>query len=81
MGQKSRRSLARAEQDRVRQVIAEAREAAGVSQRDLSKRLGESPPYVWSIERGERTVDLVEFMDIAKALGVDPVELFKRVAG
>jgi transcriptional regulator with XRE-family HTH domain len=60
-------------------VLIAARETAGVSQRELSKRLGESPPYIWAIERGERTVDLVEFMDIAVALGADPVELFARI--
>jgi transcriptional regulator with XRE-family HTH domain len=73
--------VARAEQDRIRLVIAETRERAGVSQRELSRRLGESAPYMWSIERGERTVDLVEFMDIAKALGVDVIEIFAKIVG
>lgn len=79
MGQRSRKSVARAEQDRIRQVLAEAREAAGLSQRDLSAKLGESHPYIWNIERGERTIDVVEFIDIAYALSIDPVALFTRV--
>ena len=79
MGKHSRKSLSRGEQDRIRAVIAEARSKAGISQRELSRRLRETPPYIWSIERGERTVDVVEFIDIAAALGQDPLELFSQV--
>jgi transcriptional regulator with XRE-family HTH domain len=60
-------------------VIAEARVASEMSQRELSRRLQEQPPYIWAIEKGERTVDLVEFVDIAKALGRDPKELFALI--
>lgn len=79
MGRLSRKSLERTEQDHVRQVIAEARKAAGLSQRELSKRLEQSAPYIYLIERGERTVDIVEFLDISRALGQDPAVLFKQV--
>ena len=79
MGKHSRKSLSRGEQDRIRAVIADARTKAGISQRELSRTLQETPPYIWAIERGERTVDVVEFIDIAKALGRDPIELFAQI--
>ena len=60
-------------------MLTEAREATGLSQREVSKRLNQSAPYIWAIEKGDRTVDLVEFIDIAAVLGVNPVELFTRV--
>jgi hypothetical protein len=32
--------------------------------------------------RGERRIDLIEFIDIARALGADPVRLFREfIAG
>lgn len=79
MGRLSRKSLDRSEQDHVRQIITEARKAAKVSQRELSRRLGQSAPYASLIERGERTVDVVEFIDIARALEQEPLMLFVRV--
>lgn len=61
------------------EVIAKAREAAGLSQRELADELGRSDSFVWKIEAGERRVDVIEFLDIADAVGVPPVELLKRV--
>lgn len=56
-----------------------ARHAAGLTQRELAVRLGRgrSPSYVAKIELGERNVDLVEFLSIARAIGVDEYELFR----
>lgn len=34
--------------------------------------------YVNKILMGSRTVDIVELVDIARALNLDPVELFRR---
>jgi transcriptional regulator with XRE-family HTH domain len=57
----------------------ERRHALGLSQREFAAKLGESNNFVWRIEAGERRIDLVEFCKIAKALGVDPVELLARI--
>ena len=61
-------------------VLIAARKDAGLSQVDLARKIGRDQPFISHIERGVRRVDLVEFYVIAKALGVDPVELFSRVA-
>lgn len=60
-------------------AIVERRHALGLSQREFAAKLGESNNFVWRIEAGERRIDLVEFCKIAKALGVDPVELLARI--
>ena len=60
-------------------VIVQAREAAGVSQRALAAKLKRSGSFVWKLESQEHRVDVLEFIDIARAVGVDPMELLRRV--
>lgn len=59
-------------------AIAEAREAAGLSQRQLASKLGEPSNWIQRIESLERRVDVAEFIAIARAVGADPVELLRR---
>jgi transcriptional regulator with XRE-family HTH domain len=53
-------------------AIVEARTAAGMSQREFAAKLKQSNNFVWRIEAGERRVDVLEFVDIARAAGVEP---------
>lgn len=61
------------------EVLTSARKAAGLTQTDLSERIGRDQTFISLIERGQRRVDVVEFIALAKAIGDDPVELFARV--
>ena len=63
----------------VGEVIAVARREAGFTQRALAERLGRPNSVVASIEMGDRRVDVVELTLIARAIGIDEVELFKRI--
>jgi ribosome-binding protein aMBF1 (putative translation factor) len=60
-------------------VLTEAREQAGLSQRELSAKLDEATTYVHEIENGQHRVRTEEFVAIAEALGIDPLELLSRV--
>ena len=60
-------------------AIVEARTAAGMSQREFAKKLGRTNNFVWRIEAGERQVNVLEFIEIAKAAGVPADELIRRV--
>ena len=60
-------------------AIVAARKAAGMSQRQFAARLRRSNNFVWRIEAGERQVNVLEFFEIAKAAGVAPDELTRRV--
>jgi len=62
-------------------ALAEARREAGVLQEDLAERLGKDQSVVSNIERGHRSVGVLEFYAIARALQVEPVELFARITG
>ena len=53
--------------------------AAGMSQREFAKRLKRSNNFVWRIEAGERQVNVLEFFEIAKAAGLSPDVLTRRV--
>ena len=60
-------------------VIVHARKAAGLSQRALATKLKRSGSFVWKMESQEHRVDVLEFIDIARAVNLDPLELLRRV--
>lgn len=63
------------------EVVKEARLAAGLRQADLAKRVGHDQSWISLIEGSQRRLDVVEFIELAKALGVEPTELLARVVG
>ena len=56
-------------------VIVAARHASGLSQKAVADLLGKPPSFIAKIELGERRLDVVEFIAIAKALRLRPEEL------
>ena len=62
-------------------AIVAARQAAGLTQRQLAAQLKRSNSFVWKIEAGERQVNVLEFMEIARILGLRPSALMKEVEG
>jgi transcriptional regulator with XRE-family HTH domain len=76
------KSLKSAEYERLIALLVAVRHAAGVRQQKLAERLGKPQSFIAKYEGGERRVDLVEFVAIARALDADPVKLFRDfVAG
>lgn len=61
-------------------AIVEARQAVGLSQREFAKKLKRTNNFVWRIEAGERQVNVLEFIEIAKAAGVEADELLRRIS-
>lgn len=53
------------------EALADARRSTGMSQAELAGRLGKRQQFVSKYEAGERRLDVVEFMDVARALDVD----------
>ena len=56
-----------------------AREAAGLSQEELAKRMGWDQTYVSKIERGVRRVDVIELIGICEAIGIDAASFMKSL--
>lgn len=60
-------------------ALKETRVALGVSQRELARRLGKPPSFVNKIEQLERRLDILEFIAIAEALGLQADGVIKRL--
>jgi transcriptional regulator with XRE-family HTH domain len=58
-------------------ALVAVRHASGVRQQALAKKLGRQQSFIAKYEGGERRIDVVEFIAIARALGADPVKLFR----
>jgi transcriptional regulator with XRE-family HTH domain len=59
--------------------LTKAREATGISMRQLSAKLKRAPNFVHFVESGNRTLTVCEFIEYANALGVDPASLVRRI--
>jgi transcriptional regulator with XRE-family HTH domain len=66
------------------ECLAEVRNAAGVTQQELAKRLRKPQSFVSSYESGQRRIDLLELVRIVDALGGNPRsvcnKIFDRIA-
>lgn len=61
------------------EILVAVRVKAGLTQRDLAARIRRPNSFVGRMEAGERRVDVIEFIELAKAMGRDPRELFGRL--
>ena len=62
-------------------VLRQAREAKGLSQREVARRLGKPVSFVNKIELIERRIDILEFITLCRALEVDPHALLDAMIG
>ncbi len=62
-------------------ILVAARQQAGLTQRDLAALLKRPHSFVGRLEAGERRIDVIEFIEIARALDVDPQKLFVKLLG
>lgn len=60
-------------------LLRHARKKAGLTQEELNQRLGKYKTFVSKYESGERRLDVMEFIDIAEALGLDAASILKEV--
>jgi transcriptional regulator with XRE-family HTH domain len=67
------------EQKAFGQLLLETRKRAGLTQWEVADRLKKPQSFVAKYEGGERRIDVVEFLVIARALGADPVRLLKTL--
>ncbi|WP_220094849.1 helix-turn-helix domain-containing protein [Paraburkholderia hayleyella] len=60
-------------------ALIEARQKNNLTQQEVASRIGKPQSYVSKYESGERRLDVVEFLDVCKALGVKPISILKRL--
>lgn len=61
------------------EMIRDARLQAGLSQIDAANQLGVRQSFISDIERGERRVDVVEFVKFCRAYRIDPGTFFEKL--
>lgn len=64
-----------------RRIVAMARERQALTQAGLASRLGKPQSFVSKYESGERRLDVMEFISVCDALGVDAAALFDSILG
>ena len=79
-GRRIQKSVHSPEQQLLRELLVAARDKAGLTQHKLAKRLGKPQSFVAKYEGGERRLDVVEFIVIARAIGADPLRILRSLA-
>ena len=65
--------------ERFRLLLIEARKNAGLTQVELAQRLSLPQSYVSKYERGERRLDVIEFLEVAFILNLDVVSFLQQL--
>lgn len=60
-------------------LLIKHREEAGLTQAALAQKLGEYQSFVARLESGQRRVDVVEFLNLARVLEFDPTEAIRHL--
>ncbi len=62
-----------------RLLLKEERIKAGIKQKELSERLGMPNSFVCKYEQGERRLDVIEFLRIAREIGFNPHDIIEKL--
>lgn len=72
-------SLHTPEYETFRFLMVSAREKSGLTQAEVAARLSRPQSFVSKYEKGERRLDVLEFIQVCLALRVDPKATFAEV--
>lgn len=67
------------EYDIFRRCMIAARKEAKLTQATLAKSLNKPQSFVAKYENGERRLDVIEFLFVARVIGVDPCDILQKV--
>lgn len=74
-----RDTLRSPQQKQLRALLRELRSHHQLTQAEVAKRLAKPQSFVAKYERGERRLSAIEFIHVARALGVEPVALLRQL--
>jgi len=60
-------------------LLRDERTKKKLSQSVLAKKLDKPQSFIAKVEKGERRVDLIEFLAIAKAMRLDPIRFIHKL--
>lgn len=64
---------------RLGQWLRTERLRAGLGQREVNRLLGASNSFMYRVENGRQRLDLVQFFDLARVIGIDPSTSLKAM--
>jgi transcriptional regulator with XRE-family HTH domain len=64
---------------KLRELLVARRKAAGLTQTVVAERLGKPPSYVTKYEGADRRLDVLEFLEVAAAIGFEPCALIRSL--
>ena len=62
-----------------RMLLVQAREATGLTQVELSRKLGRPQSFVSKYENGERRLDVIEFIYVCDALAINANSILNQL--
>jgi transcriptional regulator with XRE-family HTH domain len=65
---------------RLQELLAKERRSMGLTQTELAERLGRPQSFVSKYETGERRLDVIEFLEVALILQLNPGKLLAELA-
>lgn len=77
--QSTRQTVFTPRYDKLRSILSEARKARAITQGELSERLGRVKTFVSKYETAVRGLDVIAFLDVAAALGIDPHDVIREL--
>lgn len=60
-------------------ALIDARHSASLTQAEVAEVLGRPQSFVSKYEQGERRLDVVEFVQVCRAIRVDPVPILMAI--
>ena len=63
----------------LRKLLRDLREKSGLTQTDVAARLDKPQSFVAKYEGGERRLSAIEFIDVVRALGLEPVAALRQL--
>jgi transcriptional regulator with XRE-family HTH domain len=79
-GRKLGKSVHSAAQRALCNLMITARKRAGLTQQALAARLSKPQSFIAKYEKGERRIDVVEFIAICRAIPADSAAILAKVA-
>ena len=64
---------------KLRQLLRDLREKRGLTQADVAARLDKPQSFVAKYEGGERRLSAIEFIDVVRALDLEPIAALRQL--
>jgi transcriptional regulator with XRE-family HTH domain len=74
------KSIHTPQHQKLRELLIAARKKAKLTQAEVAERLGRPQSFVAKYEGGERRLDVIEFIEVARALDAEPAKLVRAIA-